>query len=163
MPPPISDEKVVFVRHTVATLAYRTGKAVRGVPPDFADFRAAPGSRSAGEILAHMGDLVDWATWLLRGQYRGQNTAPLLWDDEVARFFEVLGILDRALVTTPASTWSLERIFQGPIADALTHAGQINMLRRLAGYPVRGENYAKAEIAVGRTGLEQTAPPSEFD
>jgi hypothetical protein len=77
---------------------------------------------------------------------------------EVARFFEVVAILDREFVATPASTWSLERIFQGPLADALTHVGQINMLRRLAGYPVRGENYAKAEIEVGRVGLDQARP-----
>ena len=54
-------------------------------------------------------------------------------------------------------------MFQGPIADALTHIGQIGMMRRMAGAPVRGENYFKADIAAGRVGAEQSAPRFEFD
>lgn len=152
-----------LLRHTVATLAYRGGKAVRGTPPRFAGFRVAEGSRAPGEILAHIGDLLDWALWLARGEHRWHDSAPLDWDAEVARFHAGLAALDAYLASDAPLGWSAERIFQGPIADALTHVGQLTMLRRLAGSPVRGENYAKADIAAGRVGAEQAASRVEFE
>jgi hypothetical protein len=152
-----------MLRHTLATLAYRGGKAVRSVEPSVADFRAADGSRTPLEILAHIGDLLEWALWLARGEHRWRSAPPLAWDEEVARFFRGLAALDEYLASDEPLGWSAEQIFQGPIADALTHVGQIAMLRRLAGSAVRGENYAKAEIIAGRVGAEQAAPRLEFD
>ena len=151
-----------WLRHTIATLAYRGGKAVRGAPAEFATFRVREGSRSAGEILAHIGDLLDWAASLVEGTERWRDSTAQTWDRDVARFFEGLRRLD-ALLAGKAPAYDAQRLFQGPIADALTHIGQIALLRRLAGAPVRGENYHRAEIVAGRVGPEQAAPRREFD
>jgi hypothetical protein len=136
---------------------------LRGAPPEFAAFQMAPGSRTPAQILAHVGDLLDWALWLARGEHRWHDSAPLEWEAEVARFHTGLATLDAYLSSDAPLDWSAERIFQGPIADALTHVGQLTMLRRLAGWPVRGENYAKADIVTGRVGAEQAAPRVEFE
>jgi hypothetical protein len=151
-----------FLRHTLATLAYRGGKAVRGAPASFSSFRPAAGSRSAGEILAHVCDLLDWGVSIARGQEEWRNSTPGEWDADVARFFASLGTLDAA-IASGSTGWSLEGMFQGPVADALTHVGQLTMLRRLAGGPIRGENYHIAAIAAGRVGADQPAPRFEFD
>jgi hypothetical protein len=113
-------------------------------------------------ILAHVSDLLDWALSMARGQQRWQDSEPLVWDLEVARFFSTLGQLDAYLASDERLQTSAETIFQGPIADALAHVGQMAMLRRLAGSPVRGENYAQAAIVAGRVGLDQTPPQVEF-
>ena len=152
-----------LLRHTVATLAYRAGKALRDAPPHFADFTIAPSTRTPAQILAHMGDLFDWALSLARGQQAWRNSTPLPWDQEVARFFAALQAFDAYLATDEPLAWAGERLFQGPIADALTHTGQLTMLRRLAGTPIKGENYAKATITAGALGATQPAPRAEFD
>ena len=157
------DAKREMLRHTLATLAYRGGKAVRDAPEGFAGFRACGGARTPAEILAHVGDLLDWALWLARGEHRWQDSAPRPWDEEVARFFRGLAALDDFLASAEPLGSTPERLFQGPVADALTHVGQIALLRRVAGAPVRGENYYKAEIVAGRVGAEQAAPRREFD
>jgi hypothetical protein len=151
-----------FLRHCLATLAYRGGKAIRDAPPGFAKFRAAPGSRSAGEILAHVGDLFDWAAALVEGRHFWEDSAARAWSAECERFFAGLARFDAALAGTDVLGATAERIFQGPIADAFTHIGQIAMLRRLAGAPVLGENYFKAEIVAGRVGPDQAPPVKEF-
>ena len=150
------------LRHTVATLAYRAGKAVREAPPSFADFAAGPGTRTPSQILAHMGDLFDWALGLARGHHTWHDSTPLPWDQEVARFFAALQAFDAYPASDEPLGWSLERLFQGPIADALTHVGQLAMLRRLAGSPVKGENYSVATISTGRVGPDQAPPVYEF-
>ncbi len=160
-PPP--DSTTAFLRHTLATLVYRGAKAVRGAPAEFATFRVGPQSRTPALILAHIGDLLEWAVWLLRGEHRWRDAEPLPWLEETERFFRVAGALDRELAATRPPAARLEQVFQGPIADALTHVGQLTMLRRLGGSPVRGENYARAEIVAGRTGAEQARPRVEFD
>jgi hypothetical protein len=159
----MSDPQREMTRHVLATLAYRAGKAVRGAPQGFASFEPAPGSRPPGRILAHMGDLMDWARHLARGEKVWSDSEPLPWDDEVARFFAALGRLDALLASEEPLAAPLEQLFQGPLADALTHVGQLAQLRRLAGAPIKGENYSRAEIVAGRVGLEQTPPRREFD
>jgi len=161
--PPRSDSSRGLLRHTVATLAYRGGKAVRGASPEFAGFRAGGTSRTPAEILAHIGDLLDWALHLCRGEHVWKSSAPLPWDEEVARFFAALGRFDERLADENPLGFPEEKLFQGPVADALTHVGQIALLRRLAGSPVRGENYFKADIESGRVGAKQSAPRVEFD
>jgi hypothetical protein len=151
-----------LLRHTLATLAYRGGKAVRGAPPEFAKFRIREGTRTPEAILAHVGDLMDWALELTRGRHTWKDSRPLPWEEEVGRFFAAVRRLDDALASEPLGS-PPEKIFQGPIADALTHVGQIAMLRRLAGAPMRGENYYKADIAAGRVGPEQAPPRVEFE
>ena len=150
-----------FFRHTLATLAYRAGKTLRDAPPEFAAYRADATSRTPAEILAHMGDLFDWALSIANENQAWHDSAPLPWDREVARFFAALEAFDRRVADAPVAA-PLERLFQGPVADALTHAGQIAMLRRMAGCPLHGENYYLADIAPGRVGLEQPAPRLEF-
>lgn len=152
-----------LLRHTLATLAYRAEKAVRGVPPEFASFQLGPTSRNPGQILAHIGDLLDWSLWLLQGKHIWHDSPPLPWEEEKARLFDLLRRLDHALSCVDQTQCDPERLFQGPVADALTHVGQLTMLRRLAGRPVRGENYFKAEIVAGRVGTDQPGKRVEFD
>jgi hypothetical protein len=157
------DEKRELLRHMVATVAYRGGKAVRGAPAGFAGFRAADSARTAGELVAHIGDLYDWALSLAKGAQAWNNSPPLPWDDEVARFFRTLANLDAYLASDAPLQAPAEQLVQGPIADSLAHVGQLIMLRRLAGTPMRSENYARAEIVAGRVGAEQTPAKREFD
>jgi len=152
-----------FLRHTLATLAYRGGKVVRDAPAGFASFRVGESSRTPGEILAHVGDLLDWALALAGGQHVWNDHPPGTWEEEAERFFTGLRRLDERLASAEPLGFSIEKLFQGPIADALTHVGQLAMLRRLAGAPVKGENYFKAEIQAGRVGPEQMPPRREFD
>ena len=152
-----------LLRHALATLAYRGGKAVRGAPDSFGAFHLAATSRTPVQILAHIGDLLDWALSLALGKEAWQESPPRAWPDEVSRFYDGLQRLDAQLAAQDPQGASVEQIFQGPIADALTHVGQLTLLRRLAGSPVRGENYLRAGIAAGRVGPEQEAPRREFE
>ena len=152
-----------FLRHAVATLAYRGGKAVRGVGEEFGGFRIGETTRTPAAILAHVGDLLDWALAQVRGQEAWKDSGPSGWEAEVGRFHAALAAFDAFLASDAPLAAPPQRIFQGAIADALTHVGQIAMLRRLAGFAVRGENYYKADIAAGRVGAEQAAPRVEFD
>jgi hypothetical protein len=158
-----TDDGRELLRHTLATLAYRGGKAIRDAPDGFSEFRVADESRTPGQILAHIGDLLDWGLSLAEGAQRWQDSAPLSWPDESKRFFEALRKFDQRLADDAPLACPLERLFQGPVADALTHVGQIAMLRRIAGAPIKGENYHKADIVIGRIGAEQSAPKREFD
>lgn len=152
-----------FARHTLATLAYRGGKTLAGAPEGFGSYTARPGTRTPGQILAHIGDLLDWALWLCEGEHRWNASAPLPWDGAVSRFFGGLERLDHRLASDRPLGCPLEKLFQGPIADALTHVGQLAMLRRMEGAPVRAENYFRADIVAGRVGPEQSANRVEFD
>ncbi|MDQ5857779.1 MAG: hypothetical protein M3542_05825 [Acidobacteriota bacterium] len=159
----MSDTGRDLLRHTLATLAYRGGKALRDVPESVGRRRVAEGSRTPLEILAHVNDLLDWGLALCRGEHRWRDSTPTNWAGETARFHAGLATLDAYLVGGDPLGFPAERIFQGPIADALAHVGQIAYLRRLGGSPVRGENYFQADIVAGRVGPEQTAPVREFD
>ncbi len=157
------DDKINLLRHTIATLAYRGGKALRGAPPEFSAFRAGETTRAPGQILAHIGDLMDWAFSQAEGKETWHNSPPLAWEQGTARFFAALEALDKRLASGVPPVCPAEGLFQGAIADALTHVGQIAMLRRMAGCPVRGENYHKANITAGRVGPDQAKPNLEFD
>jgi hypothetical protein len=139
-----------LLRHTLATLAYRASRALEGSPESFATFAGA--GRQPAQILAHMGDLFDWALSMAEGNQRWHNSEPLPWPEEQRRFFAILSAFDAYI----------DRLFQGPVADAFTHVGQLAMMRRLAGSPIRGENYYIAEITAGHTGAEQNAPVKPF-
>ncbi len=152
-----------FLRHTLATLAYRGGKAVRGAPAEFAAFKASETSRTPTQILAHIGDLLEWMLSIAKGQQAWRDAEPLPWEEEIARFFRCLGEVDAYLASDEPLHESAEKLFQGPVADAFTHVGQIAMLRRIAGTPMRGENYHRADIVAGRVGAEQAAPRREFE
>jgi len=157
------DPRVAVLRHAVATVAYRGGKALRGAPPSFATFRVAESSRTPEQILAHIGDLFDWALSIAQGRQEWHSSTPLPWGEEVARFHRTLGAFDGYLASGLPLNCPAEKLLQAPVADALTHIGQIAMLRRAAGAPIRAENYFKAEITSGRVGADQAAPRMEFD
>ena len=151
------------MRHTVATVAYRGGKAIKDAPAGFADFKASETTRSPVEILAHIGDLFDWALSIAKGKTVWRDAEPLAWDAESNRFFDAVKTFDDYLASDAPVAGSIEKLFQGPVADALTHVGQINLLRRIFASPVRGESYYKAEIEIGRVGENQSANRFEFD
>jgi hypothetical protein len=157
-----SDPKRELLRHALATLAYRGGKAIRNAPEGFAVFHVDEGVRAPGQILAHIGDLMDWALSMANGKREWHDSKPLAWEKEVERFFAALKNFDDYLASAEPLQASAEKLFQGPVADALTHVGQIAILRRLGGEPVKSENYFVAEIVVGRVGAEQTPPKKEF-
>ena len=155
--------KRALLRHAVATLAYRGGKSIRGAEASFASFRVGDGTRTPLQLLSHLSDLLDWALSLAEGEQRWQPATPGAWDDESTRFFAALARLDDYLASDRPLGRSPERLLQGPVADALTHVGQLLMLRRLASSPVRSENFAAAEIVAGRVSADQAAPKFEFD
>ena len=157
-----SDPKRELLRHALATLAYRGGKAVRNAPEGFAVFHVDEGVRAPGQILAHIGDLMDWALSIAVGNRTWHDSKPLAWEKEVERFFAALKKFDDYLASNEPVDTTPEKLFQGPIADALTHVGQIAILRRLAGEPLKGESYYDAEIALGRVGADQVKPKREF-
>jgi hypothetical protein len=157
-----NDSNRHMLRHALATLAYRGGKALRGAPESFALYGAGETDRTPVKILAHMGDLCDWALSIAKGKQEWHDSTPLPWAQEVARFFKALKAFDDYLASDAPLGAPAEKLFQGAVADALTHTGQINMLRRMAGCPIRGENYYRAEIVAGRVGPEQAAPKVEF-
>src|ERR1051325_5811396 len=157
------DKKREMFRHTVATLAYRGGKAVRDAHDSFASFKASETTRTPAQILAHVGDLLDWALSIAKGNETWNNSEPLEWTREIDRFHAALKSFDDYLASDSDLSASCERLFQGPIADALTHVGQIAMLRRIAGVPMKGENYSRAKIEAGRLGADQEIPKREFD
>jgi hypothetical protein len=150
-----------LIRHTVATVAYRGGKTIRDAPAEFAHFAGA--GKTPAQILAHLGDLFDWALRMAKGDTSWRDSAPLEWEQEKQRFFASLEAFDAYLASEEPVHPPLEKLFQGPIADALTHVGQLAMLRRLASCPMRGENYFVAQIEAGRVGPEQDRPAREFD
>ncbi len=158
----MSDPKREMLRHTVATLAYRGAKSMRGAPAGFAEFQGPQGVRTPGQLLAHIGDLLDWALAIAEGKPAWHDSPQLAWDAAVERFHKALADFDAYLASDQPLHVPPEKLFQGPIADALTHAGQLTILRRMATAPVRGENYFKADIAVGRVGAEQKPPVKEF-
>jgi hypothetical protein len=157
------DDKRALLRHTVATVAYRGGKAVRGAPASFASYSPDGSARTPAKILAHIGDLYDWALSQAKGAETWNNSTPLAWDREVERFFATLQRFDAYLASDAPLAVTAEKIFQGAVADSLTHVGQLAMLRRLSGAKMKSENYSRAEIVAGRVGVEQTPPKREFD
>jgi hypothetical protein len=159
------EEKVFreFLRHALATLAYRGAKAIRGAPAAFAEYKAAAVGNAPVTVLRHIGDLLEWALRIAQGDQQWREAKPAPWAEESERFFSSLAALDAYLASDNPLSFPPERIFQGAVADALTHVGQIAMLRRLSGNPMRAENYFLADIAVGRVGPAQTPAEREFD
>lgn len=140
------DEQRALFRHTLAVVAYRAHKVLNGARPEFAHFRVGEHTRTPIQIVAHMCDLYDWGLWMAKSHHVWKDSEPTSWDDDVARFFAALTAIDDYIATGASLMWSAERLLAGPVADSLTHIGQLAMLRGLFGDPVPGENYARAEI-----------------
>jgi hypothetical protein len=160
---PTDQNARAVVRHVAATLAYRAAKVLRGTTPAFAGATFGPATRRPVEIVGHMADLMSWAITLARGENVWKAGGSDDWETEVTRFFAGLAALDRELAADGPFAGSIEKLIQAPLADALTHVGQLAMLRGMAGVPVRPESYARAEIAAGRVGPDQAPPGREFD
>jgi hypothetical protein len=154
------DEKRELLRHGLATVAYRATRALESAPVEFGSFEGA--GRKPVEILAHMGDLFDWALSMAAGRPAWKNSKSLPWNEEQQRFYAALAVFEAYLVSPEPLKAPVERLIQGPLADALTHVGQLAMLRRMAGSPTRGENFYIATIAAGQVSTEQPAPVKVF-
>jgi hypothetical protein len=155
------DEKRELLCHFLAALAYRTQKALRDAPPEFGNFRAGTGVRTPAELVRHMTSVLGYArTYFIGGRY-WPDALPSL-DDEINRFHEMLEDLAQHISNGSPflQDMTAERLLQGPFSDAMTHAGQLAMLRRLAGVPVPPENFIVANIESGRLGRNQAEPVS---
>ena len=157
-----SNPKRELLRHTLATLAYRGAKAVRDAPDSFAAFHANDTTRTPLQILAHIGDLMEWALSMAKGSETWHNAEPLPWPQEIERFHNALARFDDFLASDAELACTCERLFQGAIADSLTHVGQLTILRRIASAPIRGENYSIAQIEAGRVDADQAPSTYEF-
>jgi hypothetical protein len=153
-------EKREFMRHALASLAYRASRALEGAPDEFGGFSGC--EKTPVQILAHMGGLFEWSLSIAEGHERWKNSEALPWAEEKARFFAALTAFDAYLAGTEPVHAELERLFQGPVADAINHVGQLAMMRRLAGYKIPGENYYVADIKAGQVGAEQPAAVRTF-
>ena len=140
------DPKREVLRHMVATVAYRGGVALADAPESFAGFRAHDTTRTPAEILAHIGDLFEGSLHLVKGELVFLTSTPLAWKDEVTRFFSTMKEFDSYLASDSPLACPVEKLVQGPVGDALTHVGQIVMLRRMSGNPIRSEGYLTAKI-----------------
>lgn len=157
----MTDEKRQLLRHFLAALAYRTQKAVREAPADFGHFRSGPGVRTPCELICHMTSVLGYArTSFIGGSYWPEPLQSLA--DEIQRFHEMLESLANHLKNGSPLLEGMteERLLQGPFSDAMTHAGQIALLRRLAGAPVPPENFIVADIDAQRLGPDQSEPVS---
>jgi len=154
------DEKRELLRHALAALAYRTTRALENAPINFGEFNGA--GRRPVQILAHMGDLMVWSLSIALGSPAWHATQPLQWHQEEERFFRALASFDAFLASRATVHAPIERLLQGPVADAFTHTGQLAMLRRLAGAPVKGEDFYSAAITIGQVGSVQPAPVRTF-
>ena len=155
------DEKRALLNHFLAALAYRTQKALRNSPADFADFSAGNRCRTPAELLRHMTSVLGYArTFFIGGQYRPEPLPSL--EDEIARFHEMLASLSAHLRKGDAflDPMTPEKMLHGPFSDAMTHVGQLAMLRRLHGTPIPPENFIMAAIAPDNLSPDQAQPAS---
>ena len=157
------DESRPVLRHLTATLAYRAAKVLRDVPPGFGIMSFGDDTRRPASIVAHLADLMAWAVTLVQDKVAWKAAGSSDWDVEVRRFYDNLAALDRELSATTLAPGAAEKLIQGPLADALTHVGQLAMLRGMAGAKVRPESYARATVTAGRVGPDQAPPRGEFD
>jgi hypothetical protein len=158
-----TDPSRVVLRQLAATLAYRAAKVLRDAPPGFAGQAFGGATRQPVRIVAHMADLMAWGVSMTAGSTEWKAEGGDDWATEVERFFSGLAALDAAIAADGPFTGSIDKLIQGPFADALTHVGQLSMLRGMAGAPVRPESYARATIVAGRVGIDQAPPGFEFD
>lgn len=157
------DPAIVTLRQMAATLGYRAAKVLRDAPANFGTTSFGDATRQPVKILAHMGDLMTWGVSIAKGGYEWKPAGGDDWTTEVDRFFNGLAELDAAIAVDGEFPGDINKLIQGPIADALTHVGQLAMLRGMMKAPVKPESYARAVITVGRVGLDQESPKAEFD
>ena len=129
----MNEQQRALLKHFLAAIAYRTQKALRGAPDSFADFRAGANVRTPHELVWHMTGVIGYACTFFKGGMCRPEKLPA-FADEVHRFHQMLDELAQVVGTsTPRNEISADQLLQGPMADAMTHVGQLAMLRRLAG------------------------------
>ena len=158
-----TDPSRVVLRQLAATLAYRAAKVLRDAPAGFGQQAFGEVTRRPVKIVSHMADLMTWGVSIAGGGREWKPAGGDDWQTEVDRFFAGLAALDAAIATDGEFNGSIEQLIQGPLADALTHVGQLSMLRGMAGAPVKPESYARAVITPGRVGMDQEKPRAEFE
>ena len=152
------DDKRALLRHFLAAIAYRTQKALRGAPASFASFRAAPKVRTPHELVSHMDSVLGYArTFFIGGQYR-EDLLPTFWEEVQRMHLTIEDVALHIKLGTPFEGITPERMLQGPFADAMTHVGQIALLRRLADSPVPSENFIYADVSIDNLGPDQPLP-----
>jgi len=147
-----------LLQHFLAALAYRTQKALRDAPQGFDAFTAGENVRSPHQLLWHMTSVIGYARTMLRG---GTFSPPGLatLEEEIVRFHDTLRALhddfgDESLTAQISD----EQFLQGPLSDAMTHAGQLAMLRRMFGSPVASENFIFAAVHTDNVSASQAEP-----
>lgn len=151
-------EKRDMLRHFLGALAYRTQKALGGAPPEFASFDAGSGVRTPHELICHMRSVLGYArTYFVGGEY--PRPLPDDWQKDVEAFHAMLADLNGRLAAgDELHCITEEQLLQGPFADAMTHAGQLAMLRRLYGEPVASENFIFADVSAENVSKDQPEP-----
>lgn len=164
-----ANDKHEVLHHYLAALAYRTQKALRGAPPDFATFEAGHGLRTPHLLVKHMSDVMNHACRCF-GDERAMLEPLPTFEEEIARFHAILETLGAhcaagtaPIEDTPPAGATLERLLQGPFSDAMTHAGQLAMLRRMAGSPIPPESFMAAAITPGNLSARQPEPVEPFE
>jgi hypothetical protein len=155
------NDKRSLLKHFLAALAYRTQKALRGAPTGFGNFKAGHDVRTPSELVRHMTSVLGYArTYFIGGQYRPDELPTLA--EEIERFHKMLQKLGRHLEAGDEflSDITEERMLQGPFADAMTHAGQLAMLRRMYGDPIPPENFIVANVSAENLTPDQPDPAS---
>lgn len=159
MPIPVTDADRRLLRHFLAAIAYRTNKAVTDAPESFAGFRVGAGVRTPHQLLRHMSDVLGYARMTFSGGRWRAHTLPT-FEEEVTRLHEQLELLGEVIATEKFSEFTPDQLLQGPLADTMTHAGQLAMLRRLCGAPIPPENFIVADIDTGNVSPDQPPPAS---
>jgi hypothetical protein len=150
----LSSDTTRILRHLVATIAYRASHALRAAPEGFENVRLAEGSKTAGELVFHITQVLSFAMATITGTERVRYQ-PQDWTREVERFYALLGQLDASLAAGASMEEGMDlKLVQGPLADALTHVGQLLSMRRKAGAPIAPTSYLTARVEAGRTALQ---------
>ncbi len=152
---PTSADTTRIMRHLVAAIAYRASRSLRDAPTGYENVRLADDSMSAKELVFHMTNVTAFALATVTHTERVRHD-PRDWSGEVERFYALLGELDAKLAAGVSLDPGMDlKLVQGPLADALTHVGQLHSMRRKAGSPIAPANYIKADIQTGRIKLDE--------
>lgn len=139
-----------YLRHTLATIAYRFQKSVSVAGKGFAGFSLGKGSRNTTEIIHHIYHVLWWTrVFVQEERFINEKPEKLSFALEIKRVNSELAVLDKVFSETALGMDFSKRLLQGPLSDVLTHIGQLSMLSRLNGHPIKGEDFSSAEISTG--------------
>ncbi len=136
-----------FIQHFLKVLSYRFEKAIHNAAESYPKHASGHGIRTPLELLGHMNGVLEFAISSLKNQPR-RNIPEQSWQEQITLYYEKLKELNQLMQENSFDTDTLERILQGPLADAMTHIGQLAMMRRLANSAIAGENYFAADMSL---------------